>query len=197
MFKTSHAIAAATCALLAAGAAGAATIEVGSATISEGTSFVTVPVTISGGDTIDAIEAVLLLNDGGTELGGTYDGAFFSSLDLSGSYLNDVPNGDFDIFNGAGDQAVQVTFSIDGGNKAVANGLIFEATIDTSGLMAGDVVDLIISPDFSDVGLNSVSVNPSFVNGSITVVPVPEPAAAFMGLAVAVPMLMRRTRRTS
>ena len=162
-------------------------IDIPDVTITEGTATATVDVLISGTDTLDAISLGFGVGDGGPVLAGTdivpiigptaasFTGAgtIFAGQTLAVSNSPSLP---------ASSATVTDISSLSG--SVVGNGLLVSYLLDTSSLSAGDMFTLDanigassgVPTTVTDAG-GTINHGVVFDSGTLSVVPVPEPAS--------------------
>jgi hypothetical protein len=154
---------------------------------------VVIPITISGGDPIDAITFDLRIGDGGPVAGGT-DIVPITVFDTSLSIFESTPTGDITTTDPLpSSSAVLVNGVVTGdGESIAASGELFRITIDTSGLVEGQ--QFLINFIGLGVALDGNIISSSASAGQITVTAIPEPVW-MSGLTLTGLLMLRRRRR--
>lgn len=177
---------------LASSTSAAVVVSAPSVSLPQGTSSVIIPITISGGDPIDAITFDLRIGDGGPVAGGS-DIVPITNFDNSFSIFESTPTGDISTTDPLpSSSAVLVNGVVIGdGESIAASGELFRITIDTSGLVEGQ--QFLINFIGLGVALDGNIISSSASSGQITVTAVPEPI--WIGGLTLTGLLMLRRRR--
>lgn len=170
----------------------AVVVSAPSVSLPQGTSSVVIPITISGGDQIDAITFDLRIGDGGPVAGGS-DVVPITAFNNSLSIFKSTPTGDIstvDTLPSSSSLFINGTVTGDGESIA-ASGELFRITVNTSGLVQGQ--QFAINFVGLGVALDGNIISSSASPGQITITAVPEPV--FMsGLAMTSLLALRRRR---
>lgn len=170
----------------------AVVVSAPSVSLPQGTSSVVIPITISGGDQIDAITFDLRIGDGGPVAGGL-DVVPITVFDNSLSIFKSTPTGDIstvDTLPSSSSLFINGVVTGDGESIA-ASGELFRITVNTSGLVQGQ--QFAINFVGLGVALDGNMISSSASPGQITITAVPEPV--FMsGLAMTSLLALRRRR---
>lgn len=197
--------------LLACESLEAAVISVPDIEITEGTTSVDVIVGITGGESVFSLQGLILVGDGGAVLGNPA-GPMVTGVDLSNSIWISAPGGVDSILYSTGPpstappaELVDPSFGLTNNpaETVAASGELLRFTVDTSGLLAGDVISVTMDTLASfgqgtTLGGPGGTLNPTFApTGSISVVSaVPEPSSFLALGAVGAGTAWRRRRRT-
>lgn len=189
-FRFVSTLAAVTVGTLISSTSAAVVVSATSVSIPQGTSSVVIPITISGGDPIDAIIFDLRIGDGGPVVGGT-DEVPITVFDTSLSIFKSTPTGDITTTDTLpSSSAILVNGVVTGdGESIAASGELFRITIDTSGLVEGQQFPI----NFIGLGvaLDGNMISSSASAGQITVTAIPEPVW-MSGLTLTGLLMLRR-----
>lgn len=170
----------------------AVVVSAPSVSLPQGTSSVVIPITISGGDQIDAITFDLRIGDGGPVAGGS-DVVPITGFNNSLSIFKSTPTGDIstvDTLPSSSSLFINGVVTGDGESIA-ASGELFRITVNTSGLVQGQ--QFAINFVGLGVALDGNMISSSASPGQIKITAVPEPV--FMsGLAMTSLLALRRRR---
>ncbi|MEM6393736.1 MAG: PEP-CTERM sorting domain-containing protein [Planctomycetota bacterium] len=169
-------------------------IEVGNVVLAPDTAGQEVEISVTGGQPVETLNLLVQIEDGLNVAGPTIQGV---DLITGTIFENDNDGGQFDVdtdpqFFSTG---VVTPFTIPATTVA-ADGLIATILVDTTGISSG-VFDLKLADTLlgdTDFGFdeNFLPIEPTIVNGTITVV-IPEPGTgALLGLVVVAGLLRRR-----
>ncbi|MEM6312442.1 MAG: dockerin type I domain-containing protein [Planctomycetota bacterium] len=123
-------------------------------------------VIVSGGDDFTDLQFVVLIEDGGVELGGVATGPAVTAVDFSTGILAAGTATD------AGSVPLSPFFQIDGVPQQPGDGLVAVLTLDTSALNIGDTFDLTFGDGVFDTffALDGAPVPSAFTAPTITIV---------------------------
>jgi len=182
----------------------AAVIDVGTHDIGANTNSFVIPimVTTNTAETVTDMVLRAQVEDGGTEFGGSEDGPAIVGIDYTGTVWEATNfNASFSPGLAVGDfrQLVQSDVSIDfaTGVPVAANGVLVNVVVDVTGLPVGRSYALnltgTLAGDSTFLGLPSPQIN----NGTITIVPIPEPSSAWLLLLTVGLALSRGAKRAT
>lgn len=147
---------------------------------------VEIPITASGGETIQAIQVSALVPSGGIAAYQTKAGTIFagSSVDPGDVYFASLPDGEPAVPGTPSSQIAYLDYgmNITAGQTTQASGLVGTLVISVAGLAPGSYAVVLDGTDNPFGGLVVVSpsgVEPTVQNGSF-VVPIPEPASLML-----------------
>jgi hypothetical protein len=185
------------CGMFVCGVAGAATVSIGDFSVPAPAGTLNVPVSVSGGELLTDLAAIIVVGDGGTILGNPAVPPV-TAISYAGSIWNGAAGG----FTESGTTTGEIAFSNVSlntlGQSVAANGLLLTFTLDLTGFPAGSTFPLSLSlPGQQDTQFTQFNVGvitPTFNDGVVQIVP--EPAAASLAvLALSALAVARRRRR--
>jgi hypothetical protein len=178
----------------------AASVNVGLHSLYANVSGQKVKLNVSGGDLVDALNFFVQIGDGGVAASGYRGtGPLITEVDiLTGTIFAGNNSGQTDLTGGLVPLPAEIALvgTDTASGSVTASGLLATLTIDTTGYAAGSTFDLKLKGTLngdSSFGLDPITIT----NGSIVLVPVPEPASLMTLVLLAAGFAMFRRGQAS
>jgi hypothetical protein len=162
-------------------------IDVGNHDVPVGSSGFSIPITVSGGDSVTDMAAYVQIGDGGPAVGGTA-GPRITSVGYAGSVWTSAPGG-FTPFISTPlpGQIIDPSVSLNTAGQSVGGaGTLMTLVLDVSGFSEGRTFDLKLAGTAGGdtaFARSGTAAPVTIHNGSIRLVAIPEPSSALAGAA--------------